>query len=258
MSIQSQNQLPQSPNVNYYQAPAFFGKQRIPREQWPIILGLLIAAAIIASYLGFNIINDYVYADRKHAAAVEAALATVEPAPVPVLNEIRNHNSGDLRNFLQEKGYALVDNPLDAAEGSTADELDVDKLPATIEQADIDMATNNGIESLPAEKAALYLADSWNLTLYRADATDLKVKYCVFGPATVEQAIVQAVEAQGWQNSSLGESGVDQVGNTYQHGSVEIEGKGYRWSVYACPLSDVYSISGLPDASWYVSARLMG
>ena len=258
MTIRSQNQLPHSPNVRYYEAPAFFGKNTIPRAQWPIALGLLAVAAIIGIILGFTIVNDYVYADRKHAAAVEQVLSTIETQPIPVLNDYRNHASGDLRNALAEQGYTLVDNPIEAPEGSTADELDIDKLPANFNQASLDAIAANGVESMQAETAAAYLADWWNLKLYRADATDLKVKYCIFGPATIEQAIVQAVETQGWQNSSLGESGVDQIGNTYQHGTVDIDGHQYRWSVYGCPLSDVYSIPGLPDTSWYISARLMG
>lgn len=258
MSIQSQNQLPHSPEVRYMQAPAFFGSPDIPHRDWAKVLGFVVVASLIGIFIGMHLIDNYVYADRKHAAAVEEMLASVERQPIPVLSDHRGQNSTDLRASLEQAGLMLVDNPIDQSEDSGADALDVDKMPASVDPVDINAAQQNGVMSLPAEKAAAFLSDYWNLTLYRSDATDLKVKYCLFGPTTAEQAIVQAVETQGWQSSSLGETGIDQVGNTYQHGTIDLDGHQYRWSVYACPLSEVYAVTGLPDSAWYISSRLVG
>lgn len=256
MAIRSQSQLPGSPDVRYMHAPALFSDGKFPTKHIPLLLGLLLVALLIGGMLAFRVIDEVVYADQKNAERVQEAISAVQPQPIPLLADHRNQGSEELRAVLQGAGLTLKENPITPEEG--VDQLDVDKLPANTDQSIIDAANQHGIDKLPPPQAASYLMDYWNLTLSRTEAIDLRIRFQLFGPATVEQAIVKAVEAQGWQGSSIGESGTDQMGNTYQHGTIDYDGKQYRWSVYACPLKDVYPVSGLPESSWYLSARLMG
>lgn len=48
----------------------------------------------------------------------------------------------------------------------------------------------------------------------------------------------------------------DEVGNTFQTGTVDIDGDTYTWRVSAAPLSDKYDIKGLPGTAAYVGIRL--
>ena len=48
----------------------------------------------------------------------------------------------------------------------------------------------------------------------------------------------------------------DEVGNTFQTGTVDIDDVTYTWRVSAAPLSDKYDIKGLPSTAAYVGIRL--
>ena len=50
--------------------------------------------------------------------------------------------------------------------------------------------------------------------------------------------------------------GVDEVGNTFKQGTVDVDGTAYTWKVSALPLSEMYDISGLPETAVYVGVRL--
>ena len=48
----------------------------------------------------------------------------------------------------------------------------------------------------------------------------------------------------------------NESGNNYSKGSIEIDGHPCTWSIHAIPLSDMYSISGLPEDACYVGIRI--
>ena len=52
------------------------------------------------------------------------------------------------------------------------------------------------------------------------------------------------------------ESGVDDAGNTFQTGTIDVDGTTYAWRVSAIALSSVYDITGLPDTAVYVGVRM--
>ena len=53
------------------------------------------------------------------------------------------------------------------------------------------------------------------------------------------------------------DEGQDSVGNIYQEGTFETDRGDYSWRISACPLSAVYSISGLPANVSYVGIHMM-
>jgi len=67
-----------------------------------------------------------------------------------------------------------------------------------------------------------------------------------------------AIAAEGFDPATIAEDGmgVDEVGNTFKQGTVDVDGTAYTWKVSALPLSEMYDISGLPETAVYVGVRL--
>ena len=63
---------------------------------------------------------------------------------------------------------------------------------------------------------------------------------------------------EGFDPATIAEDGmgVDEVGNTFKQGTVDVDGTAYTWKVSALPLSEMYDISGLPETAVYVGVRL--
>ena len=61
--------------------------------------------------------------------------------------------------------------------------------------------------------------------------------------------------AEGFEASSTSMD-TDEVGNTFQTGTVDIDDVTYTWRVSAAPLSDKYDIEGLPSTAAYVGSLL--
>ena len=99
------------------------------------------------------------------------------------------------------------------------------------------------------------LNGSWTLTVDRSDTLTMAVKYADFSSSTLEAAIQAAVAAEGFQAASAS-TDTDEVGNTFQTGTVDIDNVTYTWRVSAAPLSDKYDIKGLPSTAAYVGIRL--
>ena len=72
------------------------------------------------------------------------------------------------------------------------------------------------------------------------------------------QQVDAAIAAEGFDPATIAEDGmgVDEVGNTFKQGTVDVDGTAYTWKVSALPLSEMYDISGLPETAVYVGVRL--
>lgn len=86
----------------------------------------------------------------------------------------------------------------------------------------------------------------------------MNVRYADFSSGDVNAAVQAAVAAEGFDPATVPEDGqgVDEVGNTFMTGTVDVDGSTYTWRVSAIALSEVYDISGLPDTAVYVGIRL--
>ena len=82
------------------------------------------------------------------------------------------------------------------------------------------------------------------------------VRYADFSTDDPQVAVQKAVEREGFDTGSISESGVDESGNTYNMGVVEVGKKAYTWKVSALPLDDMYSINNMPTDACYVGVRL--
>ncbi|MCL2827033.1 MAG: teichoic acid transporter, partial [Eggerthellaceae bacterium] len=159
-----------------------------------------------------------------------------------------------INSTLNANSYTLLDwNSLGTGSGTN---IDLIKLPDGVTIIDAGIDYSNGISSLSSSEAARLLNGSWEFTVVRGNSIDMRVKYADFTSGTLDAAIQNAIDQQGLSGTPLGEAGVDAAGNSYQTGSVNVNGTAYNWQVSACVLTDAYSVSGLPADAMYVGIRL--
>ena len=253
----------QTEGMRYYDAPALrvpFGRYGRLRETMPFLLIILAIALALGVFAFFHINDNVVYASNRQQESIEQAVDSLPPLTSPDLAFYKRYENVDIRNSIVNTGFQYVDYEALANGGEVVDEtvLDVAQMPLSLTEEEWTIAATQSPDRLSPVKASLFLADSWRLTFYRTGMGDIKVKYADFDSATIEDAIQKAIETQGWQHSTYTENGTDNIGNTFQNGTIVIDDYTYRWSVNACPLNEAFSISGLPEHSWYISARLVG
>ena len=131
--------------------------------------------------------------------------------------------------------------------------LELIKLPSDVSELDAGLMYNKGVSKLSASEAALLLNGSWTLDADRSDGTSMRLRYADFSSGSLDAAI-----AEGFDPATIAEDGmgVDEVGNTFKQGTVDVDGTAYTWKVSALPLSEMYDISGLPETAVYVGVRL--
>ena len=62
--------------------------------------------------------------------------------------------------------------------------------------------------------------------------------------------------AEGLENATVEDSGVDDSGNTYQAGTVtDKKDRTFNWRVSVIYLDEVYDIAGLPNTAYFVGIR---
>lgn len=135
--------------------------------------------------------------------------------------------------------------------------MELVKLSSDTSTLDLVSAYATGIENLSADEATSLLNGAWFFTSARSsDATTIKVKYADFDSGDAETALAEVVAAEGLDTSTILESGTDDSGNTYESGTVEVDGITYYWKCAVCSLSSVYDIDGLAEDALYVGATL--
>jgi hypothetical protein len=81
------------------------------------------------------------------------------------------------------------------------------------------------------------------------------VRYADFTTGDPQVAIRSALEKEGFDANNV-ESGVDDSGNSFSTGGVDVNGTQCTWRISAVPLSDYYAISGMPENACYVGVRI--
>ena len=192
-------------------------------------------------------VND---SNAQSQASVEENLSRTVSYNLPGLTQMADMDDQAILDSLAAAGYTVYNQ---TAEGTAG--LDLVKLPEDVTVADAAAMYAKGVGSLSASQAALLLNGSWTLTVDRSDTLTMAVKYADFSSSTLEAAIQAAVAAEGFEASSTSMD-TDEVGNTFQTGTVDIDDVTYTWRVSAAPLSDKYDIKGLPSTAAYVGIRL--
>ena len=229
----------------------------MPKPQL-LVMGLFVAAAaVIGGYLLVHVLDEVQGGAARAQASVEENLARPVTYDLPVLPSIIGISDNEaLKQTFVDAGATLYDNT--SEEDAAVGNMDVIKLPSDVSLADAALLYAGGISSLSAGDAALLLNGSWTLEVDRGEGVSMRVTYADFSSGTVDAAVQSAIASEGFDPATTPEDGmgVDEVGNTFQSGTVDIDGTVYSWKVSAIALSSVYDISGLPESAVYVGIRL--
>lgn len=257
-NVHIDSQLAQPGSTIYMPAPALRKGLRMPARTKAIIAGLGLLALLVAGFFGMRIHDSIANAPARYAESINEAITSGPGLELPVLNSYIDSDNAATKDAFRSSGYTLIDVEELYSDGNEDENsLDVVKIPKDMNYDDSVALFKNSLRRANVLDAAHYLAGSWRFTAYRSEGVDLKVKYSDLQSETIEEAITNAIAAQGWSDSNFGETGVDQSGNTFQSGSIMINDRNFNWTVSACPLDEVYSVNGLPENSFYVGARLV-
>ncbi len=223
--------------------------------RWAQILTAVIVAVgvVIGIKMGSDAIGTVAVNNANNQATLETNLTRSVSYNLPVMSTLAGVDNETILANLNNQGYIVYNQ---TAEGSTG--LDLVKLPADVTLADAATMYAKGVASLSAADAAKLLNGSWTLSIDRSDGETISVKYADFSSSSLEAAISSAIVAAGFDPATTPENGkgTDDLGNTYQTGTIDIEGTTYNWRVSATALSNKYSISGLPESAVFVGIRL--
>ncbi len=227
----------------------------MPKKLSPIIIGIAAAALVVGIFLAISVSNYFASSAERSEASFEQTINRGVTLDLPILPQFVGMDNASITATLKAAGYSIID--INSITGETsATDLNLVKLPSDVSAADAAIVYSGGISNLTPTQAATYLSGSWRLNVTGGEYLDMRIKYADFTSGDINTAIQSAMVTEGYSASTLGTSGVDASGNTYQNGTIAIGGVTYNWSVSACALSDVYSISGLPSDSYYVGIRL--
>lgn len=237
-------------NIRYMDGSSLLRPMDMPRSQQIVMAVFVVIAVIIGVRLAAGAITAVNDSNAQSQASVEENLSRTVSYNLPVLTQMADMDDQAILDSLAAAGYTVYNQ---TAEGTAG--LDLVKLPDDVTVADAAAMYAKGVGSLSASQAALLLNGSWTLTVDRSDTLTMAVKYADFSSSTLEAAIQAAIAAEGFESSGTSMD-TDEVGNTFQTGTVDIDDVTYTWRVSAAPLSDKYDIKGLPSTTAYVGIRL--
>ena len=240
-------------NVMYLDGAPLRRPLSLPAAQRVIALVIVIAALI----LGGLFINNTVLASYREAAALEQAItenlsrqASIET--IPNMADLVQLSDEEIVEKFSGDGYTIFD----ASKLTNSDDLTVYRLPSDVSAEEAASMFAQGINGLSVAQATKLLNGSWYFGTERSGATSMVTRYADFSTADPQVAVSNAIAKEGYDPDTISESGVDEHGNTFSTGVVEIDDKDYVWKVSALPLSEMYSISGMPEGACYVGVRI--
>lgn len=225
----------------------------LPRTMWPILAVILVVAAFFGMRMAHSLDYNVAHHSDRVKEQVQAVIDRGVTQDVPVLSDYRGMEDDAILQSMTDAGFTYVD--MNEINGTGEATIDVIKLPSDMTVDDAAAAYTDGVSSLDNLTAAKFLSGSWRFMAVRGTGYSYSVRYADFSSGSAQDAVNAAVSAQGFAESNLGDSGVDDNGNTFQNGTIDIDGSTYAWSVSACALSDVYTVNGLPDDAQYVGVR---
>lgn len=243
--------------VHYLDAGHLDRPQTMPRAQIVIMAVFVVVGAIIAWQL-YSHVDDAVFgaAERKQQE-IDANLARDVAFDAPVISSLIYLDDDSLRQTFADAGYAMYEysDPADFPNGGFMSA----RMPADMDFGEATALFDKGFASLDAVEASKLLCGLWMYSVDRTEYLDMRVRYVDFASGSLDAAIDAAMAQQGLSADTMlaeGGSGVDEVGNTFKAGTIDIDGATYQWRVSAVPLSEMYRISDLPDDAVYVGVRL--
>ena len=225
----------------------------LPAAQRMVLIGIIVIAAII----GFMAINNTVFAAMRESKAIEVSTEeNLKRAPsidsIPQMNNLINLTDEEVMSTFEEAGYTMYT----SAKSSDSSETVMYKLPSDISREEAAAMYVQGINSLNSAQAAKLLTGSWYFGIDRVNGTSMIVRYADFSTGDPQIAVQNALAKEGFDPASVTDSGEDESGNKYSMGTINVDDVPCTWKISALPLSDIYSVSGLPENACYVGVRM--
>ena len=239
-------------NVYNLSARKLYRKQKITGLMiLPVALCALVAALIAWGVYGWadtNILNSNEQATRK----VNEQLQTIQEVNLPTPATFINKDDESIAANLE-----ATDTQIYRATSSDASvTLVMYRIPSTLNVAVGQTQITQGINSLSPADATRLLNGLWNFEVTRANGTcAMRFKYADFTSGDVASAVTHAMLMQGLGEDTVTDAGVDDSGNTYKTGEISINDAQVSWRISAIPLTDMYSVKGLPSNSVFVGIR---
>ncbi len=240
--------------VRYLDGSSLLRPLDLPKQQLAILAAFVVAAAVIGGVLLHGVLDSVQGSAARTQASMEENLARDVSYDLPALPALIQLDDDAIRQSFADAGYTTYElsKPEDNPDGG----FELVKLPSDVGVDDAMVLYAQGVSNLDAADAARLLNGSWTMTAERGDALSMRIRYADFSSGSVEAAVDAAIAAQGFDASVASESDVDDAGNTFRTGTIDVNGTVYTWRVSAIALSEVYSISGLPQSAVYVGVRM--
>ena len=245
----------QDGNLVYLDGAPLTSALKMPKAAW-IGMAVLMAVAAVVGIWAFSRYYDLTAnAPKRAQEELQANLTRQVDLNLPVLSGLIDADNQSILASLQEGGATVVDTSTE--DETAAGDMELIKLPEGVGVEQAAVMRLQGISKLSPAEAALLLNGSWTMNVVRSgDETSLRLHYCDLGATSPESAISAAMAAEGFPAETASEAGVDDAGNNFQAGKIDIDGTTCTWRVSVCSLSAIYDVSGFPETAQYVGIRL--
>lgn len=229
----------------------------MPPAQRIAMLAFIAVGVVVGIFLIMHA-KDALFGNAERDAEETSANLSREVAyDMPTLTSFVWADDDSIRQSFTDSGFSMYEYS-EASDFPTGG-FQTAHLPSDLAYEEGVALFDKGFSSLDCVDASLLMNGLWMFEADRTDGVGLRVRYVDFTSGSVEAAIDAAMAQQGFSADSLlaeDGSGVDDVGNTFKAGTVDVDGTSCQWRVSAVPLADVYEISGLPDTAVFVGVRL--
>lgn len=240
-------------NVEYLDGRALARPFKMPWTQRFMALGFIIIGVIIGLY----ILNTTVISSIQANINAEKNIATnlereASITTIPSMSALINMDDEAIKNSFAEQGYQVYD----ASALYDSNDMTLYKIPSDMSLTEASALYTKGMGALDAVQATKLLNGSWLFSTDRVNGTSMVTRYADFTTSDPDTAVRNALEKEGFDPNLVTDSGIDESGNTFNIGSLDADGTLCSWKISALPLTDMYSITGLPENACYVGVRV--
>ena len=225
----------------------------MPKTQRVIATVIIVIAVIIGIvFLNMTVISnlrDTLRAEQNVTSNL-ARQASIET--IPAMGSLITLGDDEIKASFEEAGYTVYD----ASDPDDETSMVLYKLPDDVTVDEAAAMYAKGISNLSSTQSSKLLNGSWYFSTDRNGGTTMVVRYADFSTGDPARAVQNALAKEGFNPESISDSGEDESGNTYSMGTLDADGTSYRWKISALPLSDMYSVRGLPEDACYVGVRV--
>lgn len=241
--------------AEYPDASVLLREQKIPFSKKPVALIIIAIAVVIAAVALYKVTDTVIFAQQRTEEAVANNVARDVSYDFIHLKDFVDYSDSELESYLESKFDIYKVQP---DENFPSGGFDLFKLPSDVSVSEATTMLQDGFAGMSAENASKLFTGGYRVSMDLSSYFDLKIRYADFKSGSLDVAISNALNEQGFTTSEteITDSGVDESGNTYKAGTIEIGEKTYFWRISAVMLDDVYSIKNMPEKGVYVGVRI--